>query len=170
MSLQFASTAPAFELSIARLIDAPRGRVFRAWTDPELLKRWWGPHGMSTPECEMQLWPGGLFRTLMRAGDGSEYPTQGVFLEIETPRRLVFTDALLPGWVPTGKAFMTAVIELDDVHGKTRYTATARHWSAEDCRSHEAMGFHQGWNESLDRLVAVVEGWLPGDDVSSAAV
>lgn len=164
MSLQSPTAAtPAFELSITRLIDAPRTRVFRAWTDPELLKRWWGPHGMTTPQCTMQLWPGGLFSTLMCAPDGSEYPNQGVFLEIEAPRRIVFTDAFLPGWVPSAKAFMTAAIELEDVHGKTRYTARAWHWSAEGSRSHEAMGFHQGWNESLDRLVELVTGPLLDD-------
>ena len=95
------STQPAeFELSISRVIDAPRSRVFRAWTEPSLLQQWWGPHGMTTPECEMNLWVGGLFRTLMRAPDGAEYPTQGVFLEIVAPRRLVFTDAFAPGWIP----------------------------------------------------------------------
>ena len=57
------STQPAeFELSISRVIDAPRSRVFRAWTEPALLQQWWGPHGMTTPECEMNLWVGGLFR------------------------------------------------------------------------------------------------------------
>lgn len=164
MSLQSPAVAsPAFALSITRLIDASCAQVFRAWTDPELLKRWWGPRGMTTAECLMQLWPGGLFSTLMRAEDGSEYPTQGVFLEIEAPRRIVFTDAFLPGWIPSAKPFMTAVIELADVHGKTRYTASAWHWSAEDCRSHEAMGFHQGWNESLDRLVELVTRELRDD-------
>ena len=98
------------ELSISRLIDAPPAKVFRAWTEPQWLMQWWGPHGMTTPECEMQLWAGGLFRTLMRAPDGSEYPNQGVFLEIAAPRRLVFTDAFGPGWVPSDKAFMTAVM------------------------------------------------------------
>ena len=106
-----------------------------------------GPHGMTTPECEMQLWVGGLFRTLMRAPDGSEYPTQGVFLEIAAPRRLVFTDAFGPGWVPSDKAFMTAVISFDEEHGKTRYTARAWHWNAADSRAHEEMGFHRGWGE-----------------------
>jgi uncharacterized protein YndB with AHSA1/START domain len=164
MSLQSpAVQSPVFELSVTRLIDATCAQVFRAWTDPELLKRWWGPHGMTTPECTLQLWAGGLFSTLMRAPDGSEYPSQGVFLEIEAPRRIVFTDAYLPGWLPSTKAFMTAVVELEDVHGKTRYTASARHWSAEDCRSHEAMGFHQGWNESLDRLVELVTRELRDD-------
>ncbi|AGA74766.1 polyketide cyclase [Pseudomonas plecoglossicida] len=149
------------ELSISRLIDAPPAKVFRAWTEPQWLMQWWGPHGMTTPECEMQLWIGGLFRTLMRAPDGSEYPNQGVFLEIAAPRRLVFTDAFGPGWVPSDKAFMTAVISFDEEQGKTRYTARAWHWNAADCRAHEEMGFHQGWGESLDRLVEVVTQRMP---------
>lgn len=148
--------AAQYALSLTRLIDAPRTRVFRAWTEPELLKQWWGPHGMTTPECEMQLWVGGLFRTLMQAPDGTQYPTQGVFLEILAPQRIVFTDAFGPGWVPSPKAFMTAVVQLDDEHGKTRYTASAWHWSEADRLAHENMGFHEGWGQSLDRLVSLV--------------
>jgi len=102
------SQQPAeLERSISRWIEAPRSRVFRAWTEPDLLQRWWGPHGMTTPECEMNLWVGGLFRTLMSAPDGSEYPTQGVSLEIDAPKRLGFTDAFRPGWIPSGKPVMT---------------------------------------------------------------
>jgi len=97
----------------------------------------------------------------MRAPDGSEYPTQGVFLEIVAPRRLVFTDAFGPGWVPSDKAFMTAVISFDEEQGKTRYTARAWHWNAADCLAHEEMGFYQGWGESLDRLVEVVTQRMP---------
>ena len=149
------------ELSITRLIDAPCKKVFRAWTEPELLRQWWGPHGMTTSECEMQLWVGGLFRTVMRAPDGTEYPNQGVFLDIQAPRRIVFTDAFGPDWVPSPRAFMTAVISLEDLHGKTRYTARALHWSAADCAAHEEMGFHQGWGESLDRLVQLVTRTMP---------
>jgi uncharacterized protein YndB with AHSA1/START domain len=127
MSAQLSKRQPAeFELSISRLIDAPRTRIFRAWTEPQLLAQWWGPHGMTTPECEMDLWVGGQFRTLMRAPDGSEYPTQGVYLEIVAPQRIVFTDAFKPGW------------------------------TEEDRQAHEAMGFHDGWGQSLDRLVTLV--------------
>ncbi len=78
----------AHELSLTRLIDAPRTKVFRAWTEPALLSQWWGPHGMTTPLCEMQLWAGGLFRTVMSAPDGTEYPSQGVFLGSLPPSAL----------------------------------------------------------------------------------
>ena len=150
-----------FELSISRVIDAPRQKIFRAWTEPALLVQWWGPHGMTTPECEMDLWVGGQFRTLMRAPDGSEYPTLGVFLEIVAPRRLVFTDAFVPGWIPSGKAFMTAEVLLEEESGKTRYTARALHWTEEGRQAHEAMGFHEGWGQSLDRLETLVTQGMP---------
>ncbi|QXI27371.1 SRPBCC family protein [Pseudomonas vanderleydeniana] len=160
-SLPFQTMNAEYELSISRLLEAPRNEVFRAWTEPALLARWWGPHGMTTPVCEMQLWVGGLFRTVMRAPDGSEYPYQGVFLEIAAPERIVFTDAFAPGWTPTGKPFMTARITLEEAPGGTLYTASAMHWSAAERDSHEQMGFHQGWGESLDRLALLLEQGLP---------
>ncbi len=162
MSFQTTGRQPAeHELSISRLIDAPRNRVFRAWTEPALLAQWWGPYGMTTPECEMDLWVGGQFRTLMRAPDGSEYPTMGVFLEIDAPSRLVFTDAYLPGWIPSGKPFMTAEVTFEEQGDKTLYTARAMHWTEADRKAHEAMGFHEGWGQSLERLVALVTQGLP---------
>src|SRR5688572_20703319 len=82
------------ELVLSRIIDAPRRRVFEAWS--RHLPKWWGPHGMTTPVCEIDLRPGGIFRTVMRAPDGSEYPTRGVFLEVLAPERIVFTDAFDP--------------------------------------------------------------------------
>lgn len=162
MSLALAGQGVALhELSVSRLIDAPPNKVFRAWTEPRWLMQWWGPHGMTTPECELQLWVGGLLRLRMRAPDGSEHVSQGLFLDITAPRRLVFTDAFGPGWVPSNRAFVTTVACFDDEHGRTRHTARAWHWSAADCRTHEQMGFHQGWGESLDRLVEVVTQRMP---------
>lgn len=142
------------ELRLVRMIAAPRERVFRAWT--ERLGEWWGPHGMSTPFCEMDLRTGGRFRTVMRAPDGTEYPTRGVFLEVVTPARIVFTDAYDPDWLPHPDIFFTAVITFDDADGRTRLTARALHWTVESCQKHAAMGFHEGWGESFDRLAALV--------------
>ncbi|MND76980.1 hypothetical protein D3C80_686430 [compost metagenome] len=162
MNLPLVSARPAeYELSISRLIEAPRTKVFRAWTEPELLAQWWGPHGMTTPICEMELKVGGVFRTVMCDPDGSEYPSQAVFLEILKPQRIVFTDAFLPGWIPSKRAFMTAIITFDEVLDMTRYTARALHWRAADCRTHEEMGFYRGWGESLDRLVDLVTRKMP---------
>jgi uncharacterized protein YndB with AHSA1/START domain len=143
------------ELILTRIIDTSRERLFRAWT--QQLPQWWGPHGMTTPVCEMDLRPGGIFRTVMRAPDGQEYPTKGVFLEVVEPERIVFTNAYVPGWEPAPDLFFTAIMTFEALPGgKTRYTARALHWMVESRRQHEQMGFHQGWGESLDRLVALV--------------
>lgn len=143
------------ELVLTRIIDAPPAQVFQIWTTQ--LPRWWGPHGMTTPFCEMELRPGGSFRTVMRAPDGTEYPTRGVFLEVVENERIVFTDAFDPGWQPNPDAFFTAITTFEPwPDGRTRYTARALHWSAENREKHEKMGFQQGWGESLDRLVSLV--------------
>lgn len=153
------ATANARELVITRLIDAPRQRIYEAWTTPPLLARWWGPHGMTTPECKIDARPGGIFHTVLRDGDGKEYGGTGVFLEV-TPERIVFTDAYAPGWAPSENPFFTCVTTLDEEDGKTRYTARALHWREEDCKTHAEMGFEQGWGESLEKLEELVtNGW-----------
>lgn len=143
------------ELVLTRVIAAPPARLYRAWTSR--LPLWWGPHGMTTPFCEMELRPGGSFRTIMRAPDGTEYTTRGVFLEIVENERIVFTDAYAPGWEPSPDAFFTAITTFEALPGgRTRYTARALHWTAANREKHEKMGFHHGWGESLDRLAALV--------------
>lgn len=146
------------DLVMRRVIAAPRERVFAIWTDPTRLTDWWGPHGMTVPEWEMDLRPGGAFRTLMRDGQGNEYPFGGVFLEVVAPERIVFTDAYGPGWMPSAKPFTTAVITLVDLgEGRTEYVGRARHWTEADRDHHAAMGFHDGWGQSVDRLKALAE-------------
>lgn len=143
------------ELVLVRELDVPRERVFQAWITR--LPEWWGPHGMTMPYCEMDLRPGGVFRTLMRAPDGKEYPTHGVFLEVTPPARIVFTDAFRPGWQPDPDPFFTAVMTFDPLPGgRTRYTARAAHWTVENRLAHQKMGFYHGWGESLDRLAVLL--------------
>jgi uncharacterized protein YndB with AHSA1/START domain len=143
------------ELVITRVIDASPERIYRTWTTE--LRQWWGPHGMTMPFCEMDLRSGGIFRTIMRAPDGTDYPTKGIFLEVVANRRIVFTDAFGPGWEPDPDLFFTAITTFDPLPGgKTNYTARALHWTVESRVRHEQMGFYVGWGESLDRLVALV--------------
>ena len=143
------------ELVLSRLIDASPRRLFRAWTTQ--LPLWWGPHGMTVPTWEMDLRPGGVFRTVMRAPDGSEYPTRGLFLDVVPDERIVFTDAFDAGWTPTPDPFFTAITTFEPLPGGgTRYTTRAFHWTVKNCERHEKMGFYQGWGESLDRLVSLV--------------
>jgi uncharacterized protein YndB with AHSA1/START domain len=164
MSTQTLATAPLprpaaasladRELAIMRIIDAPRARVFKIWTNQ--FAHWWGPHGMTTPFHEMDLRPGGVFRTVMRAPDGTEYSTRGVFLEVVENERIVFTDAFDPGWVPHPDRFFTAITLFADLPGgKTSFITRALHWTVESCARHEKMGFHQGWGESVERLATL---------------
>ena len=144
------------ELSLTRIMDAPREKVFRAWTDPELLKQWFAPAPWTTPRAELDVRPGGANFILMRGPQGQEFPNRGVYLEVVKNERLVFTDAYSTAWEPAEKPFMTVILTFEDEAGKTRYTARVRHWTAEDKESHEKMGFHQGWGICADQLTALV--------------
>ncbi len=143
------------ELVITRLIDAPREALYRCWTEPELVKQWFAPLPYTTPIVEMDVRPGGSSLIVMRGPDGVEMPNPGIFLEVVPNARLVFTDAYTEAWAPSAKPFMTGILTFEDEAGQTRYTARVRHWSAEDCAAHEAMGFHQGWGICTDQLAAL---------------
>ena len=146
------------ELVLDRLIDAPRQAVWRCWTEPELLRQWFAPKPWTTSKVEIDLRPGGACNTVMADPDGKEFPGDGCYLEVVPNERLTFTDAMTTGFVPVdGKPFMVASIELSDEDGKTRYVATARHWSAEDREQHEKMGFHEGWGQCADQLEALAK-------------
>ncbi|MFN0262349.1 SRPBCC family protein [Tepidamorphus sp. 3E244] len=142
-----------YELSIDRVLDARRENVWRCWTEPELLKRWFTPKPYETPSAELDVRPGGKILITMRSPEGEEFPNPGVYLEVVENEKLVMTDAYTQAWKPSGKAFMTTIIELEDAgEGKTRYLARALHWSAEDHESHEKMGFEEGWGKATDQL------------------
>lgn len=144
------------ELVLTRLIDAPPAKVYRAWTEPELLKQWFAPLPFTTPVAEMDVRPGGANLFVMRDPEGTEYPNRGVYLEVIPNRKLVFTDAYTQAWQPSEKPFMTGILTFEDEGGKTRYTARVLHWTAADRGTHEKMGFHQGWGQCTDQLAVLV--------------
>lgn len=145
------------ELSLTRLIDAPRAAVYRAWTDPELLKQWFAPLPYTTPHAELDVRPGGANLIVMKSPEGQEMPNRGSYLEVVPNEKIVFTDAYVGDWMPSpNKPFMTVILTFEDEAGKTRYTARVRHWTAEDKETHENMGFHQGWGICADQLTALV--------------
>ena len=145
---------PKRDLVLERVVDVPPELVWAAWTKPEHIVKWFTPAPWTTINCEIDLRPGGLFRTTMRSLEGKEFPNSGCYLEVVTNKRLVFTDALLPGYRPAEKPFFTAVIELAKEGKGTRYTATAIHRDEAGKKQHEDMGFHGGWSTALDQLVA----------------
>jgi uncharacterized protein YndB with AHSA1/START domain len=149
-------TAIANELVIERVLNARADAIYRCWTEPELMKQWFTPKPWETIHVETDLRPGGGSYIVMRGPDGTEMPNRGVYLEVVPGKRIVFTDAYTAGWVPTEKPFFTGIVEMEDLgDGRTRYTARARHWRAEDAKAHEEMGFTVGWNAAADQLEAL---------------
>ncbi|WP_375397814.1 SRPBCC family protein [uncultured Sphingomonas sp.] len=142
------------ELSITRLIDAPVAAVWRAWTGH--LSEWFCPKPWRAELIEQELKAGGRSVIVMHGPAGEENRLEGVVLEVVPQRRIVTTDALTADWMPQGP-FMVRVDEFADEDGRTRYTATARHWTAEAKAQHEAMGFEAGWGISADQLEAVAK-------------
>jgi uncharacterized protein YndB with AHSA1/START domain len=141
------------ELSLTRILDAPRDKIFRCWTEPELVKQWFAPLPWTTPKAEIDLRPGGASLIVMRSPEGTEFPNRGVYLEVVLIEKLVFTDAYTSAWVPSQKPFMTVLLTFEDAGaGLTRYTARVRHWTGADREAHETMGFHQGWAKCADQL------------------
>ena len=143
------------ELELTRLIAAPRAKLYRAWTEPELLKQWFAPLPYTTPVAELDVRPGGSCLVVMRDPDGNDWPNPGVYLDVVENERLIFTDAYVRAWEPSSKPFMTAIVTFADEQGATRYTARVLHWTVADREEHERMGFQQGWGQCADQLAAL---------------
>ena len=144
------------ELVLQRVINVPREKLYRAWTEPELIKQWFAPKPWTTPHVEFDLRPGGSSLIVMRGPDGQEFPNPGVYLDVVKNERIVFTDAYVRAWEPSAKPFMTGTVTFEDLGGgRTRYTARVTHWSVADRQAHEKMGFHEGWGKCTDQLEAL---------------
>lgn len=144
---------PNLDLKLERFIDVPVELVWKVWTEPEHVKVWFCPKPWGVSDCEIDLRPGGMFRTTMLSPEGQEFPNMGCYLDIVPMERLVFTDALLPGYRPAEKSFMTGVVTMKPEGTGTRYIAMAIHNNLEAKKQHEEMGFHDGWATALDQLV-----------------
>lgn len=145
------------ELVLDRYIDAPRHAVWRCWTEPALLVQWFTPAPWKTKSAMIDVRPGGASMIVMESPAGEEHPNPGIYLEVIEGEKLVFTDAYTKAWAPNEKPFMTGIITLADEGTGTRYRAVARHWTVEDCKRHEEMGFFMGWNAAADQLEATAK-------------
>lgn len=143
------------QLVLTRIFNVPREKVYRAWTEPELLKKWFAPAPWTTSKAELDVRAGGASLVVMRSPEGQEFPSRGIYLEVVENEKLVFTDAFVKAWEPSEKAFMVATITFEDHNGGTRYTARVQHWSTSDREAHEKMGFHEGWGACADQLAAL---------------
>ncbi|HET9510725.1 MAG TPA: SRPBCC domain-containing protein [Sphingomonas sp.] len=145
----------AHELRLDRTIDAPVDAVWRAWT--EHTGEWFCPKPWRADIVEQTLTPGGRSAMVMRGPDGEELAVEGVILDVEPGRRIVSTDAFTAGWVPTGPFMVRIDLFEPDGADRTRYSAIARHWTAEAAEQHKAMGFEAGWSAATDQLAAVAK-------------
>ena len=148
---------------LTRTFDAPRGLVFKAWTDPEHLARWWGPHHFTNPACEVDARPGGALRIDMAGPDGTVYPMKGTFREVVEPERLVFTSSAHEDEAghPAFELLTTATFAERD--GKTTLTVEAVVVRATPRAAGAIGGMDAGWAQSLERLGAVLEGSGAGE-------
>ena len=154
---------PKLDLNFERVVELPPALIWAAWTEPEHLKHWFTPTPWKTVECEIDLRPGGIFRTVMRSPEGKDFPNIGCYLEIIPNKKLVWTSILHPGFRPAPSAvsgcdlFFTAFILLEPQGKGTRYTAVCMHSSEADSKRHNEMGFQDGWGKALDQLVALAK-------------
>lgn len=148
---------PKTDLTFTRTLPVPRELVWECWTSPKHIPHFFVPKPHKVTKCEVDLRTGGKFNTTFEV-DGASMENTGVYLEVVDGKRLVFTDAYSEGWKPAPEPFMTAILELEDTpDGGTKYTATARHRSPESRKTHEEMGFHDGWGTVVDQLVDYIK-------------
>jgi uncharacterized protein YndB with AHSA1/START domain len=135
------------ELTVSRVIDAPRALVFKAWTDPGQVARWWGPKGHVTVDYDMDIRPGGAYSFHMRSPEGTDHRKRGVYREIVEPERIVFTFA----WeAPDGQLGHQTLITVtfEALGAKTRLTLHQGVFDeAANCQSHVI-----GWTSCLERF------------------
>jgi uncharacterized protein YndB with AHSA1/START domain len=150
---------PELDLELVREADVAPELVWRAWTEPELLKQWFTPRPWETPVVEVDLRPGGVFRAVRRSPEGEENETVGSILEVVPNQRLVWTVALGPGFRPkTGELVFTAIIEMQpNGSGGTNYRAIAMHLDPGMRKEHDEMGFADGWGTVFDQLVELMK-------------
>lgn len=141
------------DLTSTVILDAPRELVFRAYTDPELVARWWGPRRYTNEIDKFEARQGGEWRVIQRAEDGSRHPFRGVHHEVTAPERLVATFEYegMPGHV----ALQVATFE--PVGNKTRVVAHMIFESVADRDGMVGSGMQEGSNESMERLAELLE-------------
>lgn len=152
---------PERDLTLDRVIRAPREAVWQAWTTPGLLARWWVPAPTMARVDRLEVRPGGAFVTSM-SDDGVAFVphTDSVFLVVEPHGRLVFTNAVDSGWHPATPqpVAMTAEITMNEHPDGTDYRVVVRHGDTTARARHEELGFFEGWGAVTESLAAIAEG------------
>ena len=154
---------PNLDLVLERTVEISPELIWKAWTTPETMSYWFCPAPWTVKDCKVDLKAGGLFQTIMVSPEGEEFKNDGCYLELIKNRKLVWTNALLPGFRPAEKPLsegvdfqFTAMVIMKPEGTGTKYTAIALHQNEADKKKHEKMGFHEGWGICLDQLITYV--------------
>jgi uncharacterized protein YndB with AHSA1/START domain len=154
--------APERTLVTARIFDAPRAAVYKAWTDPKQLAKWFPPEGFTSPRCDIDARPGGVFRVDMKAPNGPPFngqvfPGPGTFVEVVPDRRLVFT--MTPEFEGQNLPTVTTTVTFEDIGAKqTRCTVAQSLETVEAFQAMAKQGMAEGIAQSLGKLAGVLSG------------
>lgn len=159
MTMNVTTSTEEPTITFTRVFAAPRELVYQAWTDPKHVAQWFGPRGFTVPHCELDVHVGGRWRIDMRAPDGTVYPNQGVYLEVDPPKRLMYSDVVEDGtaWGDTPPPSSTVELIFEEEDGQTILTSISRLHSMEARDAMIEMGAIAGWEETWDRLAELVE-------------
>jgi uncharacterized protein YndB with AHSA1/START domain len=147
---------PKFDLVFERTVRLTPEQMFRAWTDPELIPKWFCPPPWKVSSAKVDLRPGGLFFTMMHSPENQEVPNSGCFLEIVKNEKVIWTDFFSENYQPNPSGFCVVILTFKSTPEGTLYKAIARHKSEEDKIKHEQMGFEKGWGIALDQMIHVM--------------
>jgi uncharacterized protein YndB with AHSA1/START domain len=138
---------------LTRIIDAPREEVFRAWTEPEQIRRWWGPGEFTWPEADVDLRPGGSYKLAMQPIAGDPFLVVGIYREVDPPARLVYTWRWETGPAADGSESLVTV-EFNRIGDQTELVLTHTDFPA----SHGPAPYQMGWEGGLDKFEAIFMG------------
>jgi uncharacterized protein YndB with AHSA1/START domain len=144
---------PTDEVRIIRIIDAPREEVFRAWTEPEQIRQWWGPGEFTCPEAEVDLRAGGRYRLAMKPVHGEPFIVSGTYREVEPPVRLVYTWRWESGPAADGSESLVTV-EFNDDGERTELVLIHSDFP----EAHGPAPYRMGWEGGLDKFGARFAG------------
>ncbi len=154
---------PKLDLALERIVDVPADLIWKGWTMPEYIVKWFCPRPYMVTKCEVNLKPGGIFRTDMKGPDLPEAPCSGCILDVVENKKFVWTSALGPNFRPSPipengpDLLFTGMILLEAMGNQTKYTAIAIHPDEKTCHKHLEMGFHEGWGICLDQLIEEIK-------------
>jgi len=148
------------DLVLTRLIDAPRERVWKAWTESSQFARWWGPNHFTCPVCEIDVRPGGRIYLQMKGPEGSPYsepmPMEGEFLEVVPHERLVFVALAFPDGQGGWRIDNLNTVMLAEKLGKTELTLSVIVRKSSPEVAQALAGMKEGWSQSLEKLVRLL--------------